>query len=71
MDKKLFDFMHGIIGKVKEDSLCNDGISEQKLASKFYNFFVNKITNIRNMLTDSSYFVLDRVKKAGKGQVRQ
>ena len=51
--------MYDIIGKVKENSLPGDVISEENLARKFCNFFVDKITNIRNMLKDYVSFVLD------------
>ena len=63
--KKPFNLMYDIIGKVKENSLPNDGISEQNLASIFCNFILDKITNIRNMLKDYSNFVLDKDKELG------
>ena len=38
----------------------DDGISVEILASKFCNFFVEKITNIKNMLKDYISFVLEK-----------
>ena len=49
-EKRLFSLMYDIIGRVKEDVLPDYGTSEQDLASKFCNFFVNKITNITDRL---------------------
>ena len=52
--------MYDIIASIKENRLPDVGTSEQDLASKFCNFFVNKITNIRDRLKDYSSFVLGK-----------
>ena len=52
--------MYHIIGRVKENGLPDDGTSEQDLASKFCNFFVDKLTNIRDKLKEYSRFVLEK-----------
>ena len=52
--------MSDIIDRVKENVLPNSGTSEQDLASKFCNFFVDKITNIGDRLKDNSRFVLQK-----------
>ena len=57
--------MYGIIGKVKENSLPEDGNSEQKLASTFCHFIVDKITNNRNMLKDYNSLDLNKEKEPG------
>ena len=49
--------MYDTIGSVKENGLPEAGTSEQDLASKFCNFFVDKITNIKDRLRDNSRFV--------------
>ena len=58
--KGLFSLMYDIIGRVKENVLPDSGTSEQDLASKFCNFFVDKITNIRDRLKDNSRFVVQK-----------
>ena len=63
--EKLFDLMEDIVSKVKDNSPLEDGISEQNLATKFFNFFADKITNISNILKDYSSFVLDKEKETG------
>ena len=50
--------MYDPIGKVKENNLSDDGISEESLANRFCNLFEDKINNIRNMLKDYSGFIL-------------
>ena len=59
---KLFSLMYDIIGRVKENMLSDARISEQDLANKFCNFFLEKITNIRDKLRDNSRFVVEKQK---------
>ena len=62
--------MHDIISKVKENSLPNGRMSEKNLESKFCNFFVDKITYIRNMPKNCNSFVLDRKKELGMNKIQ-
>ena len=61
----LFSLMYDIIGRVKENVLPDFGTSEQDLVSKFCNFFVDKITNIRNDLKDNNRFVVQKKESQG------
>ena len=63
--KRLFSLMYGIIGRVKGNVPPDSGTSEQDLASKFCNFFVDKITNIRDRLKDNSKFVVQKEREPG------
>ena len=71
MEKKLFSLMYDIIGRIKQNGLLDAGISKQDLANKFYNFFVNKIINIRDRLMDYSRFVLEKERKPGMLEFNQ
>ena len=51
--------MYDIIGRIKENVLPDAGTSEQDIASKLGNFFVDKITNIRDRLMDNSKFAVE------------
>ena len=57
--------MCDIIGRVKENVLSDAEISEQDLASKFCNFFVDKKTNILDRLRDNSRFVVEKEREPG------
>ena len=57
--------MYNIIGRVKENVLPDSGTSEQDLVSKFCNFFVDRITNIRDRLKDNSRFVVQKEREPG------
>ena len=59
--------MHNIIWKVQDNSLHDDWRSEENLGSKFYNFFLDKITKIRNILKDHCGFGFGR--KGGPGRI--
>ena len=63
--KRLLSLMYDIIGRVKENVLPDLGTSEQDLASKFCNIFVDKITNIRDRLKDNSKFVVQKESEPG------
>ena len=71
MEKRLFSLMYDIIGRVKENVLPDSGSSEQDLASKFCNFFVDKITNIRDRLKDNSSFVVQKEREPGMLEFNQ
>ena len=47
------------------------GTSEKDLASKFCNFFVDKITNIRDRLRDDSRFVVEKEREPGMLEFNQ
>ena len=57
--------MCDIIGRVKENVLPDSGTSEQDLMSKFCNFFVEKITNIRDRCKDNSKFIVQKEREPG------
>ena len=57
--------MYDIIGKVKENVLPDSRTSEQDLASKFCNFFLDKIATIRDKLKDNSRFVVQKEREPG------
>ena len=59
--------MYAITGRVKENGLPDVGTSEQDLATKFCNFFVDKITNIRK---NSRVFV-EKERKPGMLEFNQ
>ena len=63
--------MYDIIGRMKENRLPDTGTSEQDLASKSCNFFVDKITNIRDRLKDYSSFVIEKERKPGMLEFNQ
>ena len=69
--KKLFSLMYDIIGRVKEIGLPDDDTSEQDLAGKFCNFFVDKITNIRDRPTDNSILVEEKEREPGMLEFNQ
>ena len=56
--KGLFSLMYDIM--IKENVLPDYGTSEQDLASKFCNFFVDKITIIMHRLKDHNKFVIQK-----------
>ena len=68
-EKSLFSLTYDIIGKVKENVLPDSGTSEQELASKFCNFFVDKITNVRDRLKDNSRLV-EQKKRARSARIQ-
>ena len=70
-EKRLFSLTYDIIGRVKENVLQDSGISEQDLAGKFCNFFVDKITNIRDRLKDNSRFVVQKEREPGMLEFNQ
>ena len=56
--------MYDIIGRVKENLPPDSGTSEQDLASKFCNFFVDKITNItseQDLASKFCNFFVDKI----------
>ena len=53
------------MGRVKGHRLPDVGTSEQDLATKFCNFFVDKITDIRDRLKGYNSFVLENKRKTG------
>ena len=69
--KRLFNLMYDIIGRVKENVLPDDGTSEQDLASRFCNFFVNKITNVRDRLRDNRRFVEEKEREPDMLELNQ
>ena len=69
--KRLFSLMYDIIGRVKEHVLPDSGTSEQDLVSKFCNFFVNKITNIRDRLKNNSRFFVQKEREPGMLEFNQ
>ena len=69
--KRLFSLMYDIIGRVGENVLPDSGTLEQDLVSKFCNFFVDKITNIRDRLKDNSRFVVQKEREPGMLQFNQ
>ena len=69
--KKLFSLMYDIIGRVKENVLPDAENSEQDLTSKFCNFLVNKVPNIRDRLRDNSRFVVEKERELGMLEFNQ
>ena len=69
--EQLFSLMYDIIGRVKENVLPDAGTSEQDLASKFCNLFVDKITNIRDRLRYNSRFVVEKEREPGMLEFNQ
>ena len=63
--KKLFGLIYDIIGRIKENRLMDAGTFEQDLAGKFCNFFVDKITNLRDRLKDYGSFVVEKEREPG------
>ena len=63
--------MYDIIGKVKGNVQPDSGTSEQDLASKFCNFFMDKIANIRDRLRDKSRFVVQKEREPGMTKFNQ
>ena len=63
--------MYDIIGRVKENVLPDSGTSEQDRASKFCNFFVDKITNIRERCKDNSRFLVQKEREPGMLEFNQ
>ena len=63
--------MYDIIGRVKVNVLPDSGTPEQDLASKFCNFFIDKITNIRDRLKDNSRFVVQKEREPGMLEFNQ
>ena len=57
--------------QVKENGLPDVWTSEQDLASKFCNFFVDKITNIRDRLRDNRRFVVEKEREPGMLEFNQ
>ena len=52
--------MYDIIGRIKENGIPDAETSQKDLASKFCNFFLDKITKIRERLRDNSRFVVEK-----------
>ena len=63
--------MYDIKGRVKENVLPVSGISEQDLLRKLCNFFVDKITSIRDRLKDNSRFVVQKERELGMLEFNQ
>ena len=63
--------MYDIIGRVKENLLPDSGTSEQDLVNKFCNFFVDKITNIRDRLEDNNSLVVQKEREPGMLEFNQ
>ena len=63
--------MYDIISRVKENVLLDSETSEQDLASKFCNVFMDKITNIRDRLKDNSRFVVQKEREPGMLEFKQ
>ena len=57
--------MYDIMCRVNENVLPDAGTSEQDLASKFCNLFVDKITNIRDRFCNNRRFVVEKEGEPG------
>ena len=69
--EKDFSLMYDIIDRVTENVLSDSRILEQYLASKFCNFFVDKINNIGDRLKDNNRFGLQKEREPGVLEFRQ